>query len=137
MVIEHAERFGLAALHQLRGRVGRGTEQSYAFLIYSRQLTEEGIRRLRIMMESDDGFRIAEEDLKIRGPGELLGLRQAGRLKLTIADPVSDIDWLFKARDDVLQLLQNDPGLISWENTVIREVLTKAPPFSTALVDVP
>jgi ATP-dependent DNA helicase RecG len=137
MVIEHAERFGLAALHQLRGRVGRGPLLSYAFLIYSEKLTEEGIRRLKIMMETTDGFRIAEEDLKIRGPGELLGLKQAGRFKLTLADIAQDTEWLFKARDDVLHLLRDDPGLLKPDNAVIRELLTKAPPFAEALLEAP
>ena len=79
MVIEHAERFGLSTLHQLRGRVGRGSEQSYAFLLYGSKLTTEGVERLKIMMETTDGFQIAERDMRLRGPGELLGV-PAGRL---------------------------------------------------------
>ena len=86
MIIEHAERFGLSALHQLRGRVGRGSSQSYAFLIFSRELTETGTARLKIMKESTDGFYIAEEDLKIRGPGNLSGFEQSGFLPFAIAD---------------------------------------------------
>ena len=111
MVVEHAERFGLSALHQLRGRVGRGNRQSYAFLIYGRRLTEQGVRRLRTMMATSDGFRIAEEDLKIRGPGEMLGVRQSGFLNLKIADLVNDADLLVEARHDVIRLLKEDPNL--------------------------
>jgi len=126
MVVEHAERFGLSALHQLRGRVGRGHLQSYAFLVYGEALTEEGIARLKTMKETTDGFRIAEEDLRIRGPGELLGVRQSGYLRLAIADLVRDADVLLRARDDVSALLDADPGLLSEENRPVREVLARA-----------
>jgi ATP-dependent DNA helicase RecG len=129
MVIEHAERFGLSALHQLRGRVGRGKHQSYAFLIYGKKLTDNGIKRLKIMKETSDGFAIAEEDLKIRGPGELLGLRQSGYLRLKIADFGRDLKLLLKAKADVDEILKNDPGLLKAENGRVREVLMKAPPF--------
>ena len=78
MVIEQADRFGLAALHQLRGRVGRGSEQSYCFLVYSKNLTETGVARMKILRESTDGFKIAEEDLRLRGPGEITGTAQSG-----------------------------------------------------------
>jgi len=90
IIIEHAERFGLSALHQLRGRVGRGEALSYAFLIYSEKLTEDGIKRLKVIMETTDGFKIAEEDLKIRGPGEILGVKQSGFLRFRIADIIND-----------------------------------------------
>ena len=86
MVIEHAERFGLSTLHQLRGRVGRGADQSYAFLVYGTKLTPEGVERLKIMMETTDGFAIAERDMRLRGPGELLGVRQSGFLNFRVAD---------------------------------------------------
>ena len=82
MVVEHAERFGLSSLHQLRGRVGRGSDQSFAFLVYSRDLSEDGKKRLKVMKQSNDGFFIAEQDLIIRGPGELAGEKQSGFLKL-------------------------------------------------------
>jgi len=135
IVIEHAERFGLSALHQLRGRVGRGNYQSYAFLIYSNNLTDDGIKRLKIMMETTDGFRIAEEDLKIRGPGELLGVKQSGFLHLNIANLNSDMNTLIKARYDAFSQLKIDPGLIKPENSVIRDVLLKAPPYSDQFLD--
>lgn len=102
MVIEHAERFGLAALHQLRGRVGRGSEQSTCFLIYSTTLSELGKSRLKVMHESTDGFFIAEEDLRLRGPGEVTGIQQSGYLMLGLADPVNDKELLKLARKEVL-----------------------------------
>ena len=135
MVVEHAERFGLSALHQLRGRVGRSERQSYAFLIYSRKLTEDGVRRLQIMMETTDGFRIAAEDLAIRGPGELLGTRQAGFLRFLAADLSRDTELLLQARDDVTALLTADPGLLSAENRVIGRVLSRCPPFDESALD--
>lgn len=107
MVIEHAERFGLAALHQLRGRVGRGSEQSSCFLIYSATLSELGKSRLKVMHESTDGFFIAEEDLRLRGPGEVTGIQQSGYLTLGLADPVRDRDLLEIARKEALTELSN------------------------------
>jgi ATP-dependent DNA helicase RecG len=135
IVIEHAERFGLSSLHQLRGRVCRGTHQSYAFLIYSNNLTDDGIKRLKVMMETTDGFRISDEDLAIRGPGELLGIKQSGYLTLTISDIIRDKELLITARKDAFSLLAEDPGLIKPEYTVIREVLDRAPPFSDEFLD--
>ena len=135
MVVEHAERFGLSALHQLRGRVGRGPLQSYAFLVYGENLTEEGIARLKTMKETTDGFRIAEEDLRIRGPGELLGLRQSGAWRLAIADLVRDASVLLQARDDAAALLEADPGLLREENRPLREVLARAAPFRDEILD--
>jgi ATP-dependent DNA helicase RecG len=105
MVIEHAERFGLSALHQLRGRVGRGAAQSYCYLIYIDSYTEEMRDRLLIMHKTTDGFLIAEEDLKIRGPGQILGTGQSGFTKLGLADPIQDADILQKAREDARALL--------------------------------
>jgi ATP-dependent DNA helicase RecG len=105
MVIEHAERFGLSALHQLRGRVGRGNAQSYCFLMYTDNYTEEMRDRLLIMHRSNDGFVIAEEDLKIRGPGQILGTGQSGFMKLGIADPIRDREALAKARRDAYALI--------------------------------
>ncbi|MCL1818683.1 MAG: ATP-dependent DNA helicase RecG [Spirochaetaceae bacterium] len=122
MVIEHAERFGLAALHQLRGRVGRGTEQSYAFLVYSGDLTEIAKRRLKIMKETTDGFRIAEEDLALRGPGDLTGLRQAGFLDFYAARLPGDKELLFAARKAAYGLLEKDPGLLAPENAGLRRL---------------
>jgi len=100
MVIEQADRFGMAQLHQLRGRVGRGSEQSYCILIYSKNLSESGIERMKALRESTDGFYIAEQDLKTRGPGEIAGAIQSGNIKLGIADLVRDKDLLLQARTD-------------------------------------
>ncbi len=103
MVIEHAERFGLAALHQLRGRVGRGSEQSSCFLIFSKRLSELGKSRLNVMHESTDGFYISEEDLRLRGPGEVCGIQQSGYLTLGLADPARDKDILEIVRKELLE----------------------------------
>ncbi|MDR2072156.1 MAG: ATP-dependent DNA helicase RecG [Spirochaetaceae bacterium] len=165
MVIHHAERFGLAALHQLRGRVGRGKDQAYCFLVYSENygenpggetsatenaagektgasmgplppgeaqpaLTEEGKRRLRVMLESNDGFVIAEEDLKLRGPGQIAGFEQSGYLKLGIADPVRDVELLIRARNDAFAILEADPAFLLPEHRPVAEVLERAPPFT-------
>ena len=105
MVIEQAERFGLAALHQLRGRVGRGAKQSYCFLIYGANLTEIGKQRLKAMYENTDGFELAELDLKLRGPGEVAGIQQSGCLSLGLSDPVQDKELLEIARSEVLATL--------------------------------
>ena len=107
IVIEHADRFGLAELHQLRGRVGRSDLQSYCFLIYSKNITETGISRMKILHESNDGFVIAEEDLKLRGPGEVTGTAQSGYLSLNIADLSRDKEILMMARYDAFTQLKN------------------------------
>ncbi|MCL2800725.1 MAG: ATP-dependent DNA helicase RecG [Treponema sp.] len=130
MVIEHAQRFGLSALHQLRGRVGRGSEQSYCFLVYSDELSEEGKTRLKVMMENSDGFIIAEEDLKLRGPGQFTGKEQSGYLELGLSNPLRDIKVLEQAREDVFSILINDPDLLQENNRIIASVLEKAPAFS-------
>lgn len=106
MVIEHAERFGLSALHQLRGRVGRGSTQSYCFLVFSDKLTESGKARLRVMHETTDGFLIAEEDLRLRGPGDIAGIQQSGYLAFTLADPIRDYEILLEARTAAFDLLE-------------------------------
>lgn len=129
MVIEHAERFGLAALHQLRGRVGRGADQAYCFLVYSDNLSEDGKHRLTTMLHHQDGFIIAEEDLKIRGPGHLAGKEQSGYFTLGMADPIRDVETLQKARHDAFSIIEKDPGLLLPEHTVLREVLSRSPPF--------
>ncbi len=108
MVVEHAERFGLSALHQLRGRVGRGQHKSYCLLIYADPLSEDGKHRMRIMKDSSDGFLIAEEDMKIRGPGDMAGTRQSGFLKMSIADPVRDIQVLMEARETARKVLETE-----------------------------
>ncbi|ADN01756.1 ATP-dependent DNA helicase RecG [Spirochaeta thermophila] len=126
IVIEHAERFGLATLHQLRGRVGRSDRQSYAFLVYSPDLTEEAKARLRTMKETTDGFLIAEKDLEIRGPGDLLdGTIQAGHLRLRIAHLTRDAPLMHEVRKDVEALLARDPGLLRPEHTLIRTLIER------------
>ncbi|TVR03956.1 MAG: ATP-dependent DNA helicase RecG [Spirochaetaceae bacterium] len=113
MVVEHAERFGLAALHQLRGRVGRGEHQSYAFFVYSDDLSEDAKARLRILHRTSDGFAVAEEDLRMRGPGDLIGVRQSGFFRLHAADLTRDADLLDTARQDARNLCDSDPTLAS------------------------
>lgn len=124
MVVEHSENFGLSALHQLRGRVGRSTLQSWCFLAYERTITEDGKKRLAVLKRTNDGFEIAEEDLKIRGPGELSGLRQSGFLNLKYADLQKDVSLMAQARDEVDAILASDPALLSLSNSVIRRVLS-------------
>jgi len=111
MVIEHAERFGLSQLHQLRGRVGRGTEKSYCVLMTTGKLSEDGEKRLRVMESTGDGFRIAEADLEIRGPGDFLGTRQAGMPDFRVANILRDGTLLEKARRAAFDLLDCDPEL--------------------------
>lgn len=129
MVVEHAERFGLAGLHQLRGRVGRSTLQSYAFLVYSGELSDEGKQRLMVMKNTNDGFEISEEDLKIRGPGEMTGTRQSGYMRLTFADLTQDLPLLDQARKDAFRIVQADPGLLEPSHVNMRRVLESCPPF--------
>jgi ATP-dependent DNA helicase RecG len=128
MVVEHAERFGLSALHQLRGRVGRGKDQAYCFLVYSDELTEDGKARLKVMLENADGFIIAEEDLKLRGPGQIAGTEQSGYLNLGIANPIRDVETLAKARADAFRILENDPGLVLDGHRGIARVLEESAP---------
>ena len=123
MVVEHAERFGLSTLHQLRGRVGRSREQSYAFLVYGSRLTAEGVERLKIMKETSDGFLIAERDMRLRGPGELLGIRQSGFLEFRAADLMVHASLLSAARDDARRILKEDPGFLQPVNAVIGATL--------------
>lgn len=108
MVIEQADCFGLAQLHQLRGRVGRGSEQSYCFLIYRNGITQNGIERMKILRQSTDGFYIAEEDLKLRGPGQITGTAQSGALELGIADLARDRDLLMLARLDARASIEQE-----------------------------
>lgn len=120
MIIESAERFGLSQLHQLRGRVGRGADQSYCILMTSHKLSSEAKTRLETMVRTNDGFEIAEVDLKLRGPGDLMGTQQSGILNLKIADIVKDNDILKTARHFAIQLLKEDPSLEKSDNLVIR-----------------
>jgi ATP-dependent DNA helicase RecG len=123
MVIEHAERFGLAQLHQLRGRVGRGETPSLCILLYSPPLSANARARLAIMRETDDGFRIAEEDLRLRGAGEVLGTRQSGMPSFRLADLAVHRDLLDVARDDVRLILGTDPALESERGKALRTLL--------------
>ncbi len=120
MIIESAERFGLSQLHQLRGRVGRGADQSYCVLMTSYKLSSEAKTRLETMVRTNDGFEIAEVDLKLRGPGDLMGTQQSGVLNLKIADIVKDNDILKTARWHALKVLGEDPALEKQEHLVIR-----------------
>jgi len=120
MIIESAERFGLSQLHQLRGRVGRGAEQSYCILMTSHKLSSDAKTRLETMTSTNDGFEIAEVDLKIRGPGDLMGTQQSGILNLKIADIVKDNDILKTARYYAIKVLNEDPRLQKEENKQIR-----------------
>jgi ATP-dependent DNA helicase RecG len=123
IVIEHAERFGLAQLHQLRGRVGRGDKASTCVLLYKAPLGDTARSRLSIMRETEDGFRIAEEDLKLRGEGELLGARQSGTPGFQVARIETHADLLEVARDDARLLLSRDPELQSPRGEAIRLLL--------------
>ncbi|HCI46055.1 MAG TPA: ATP-dependent DNA helicase RecG [Rhodospirillaceae bacterium] len=123
MVIEHAERFGLAQLHQLRGRVGRGGQQSHCLLLYAEPLGETARARIAIMRETDDGFRIAEEDLRLRGTGELLGTRQSGFPNFRLADPMAHQDLMEVARDDARLILAIDPNLEGLRGDALRTLL--------------
>jgi len=120
MVVESAERFGLSQLHQLRGRVGRGAEQSFCILMTSFKLTADAKTRMETMVRTNDGFEIAETDLKLRGPGDIMGTQQSGVLNLRIADLVKDSEILGLARSEAIALLKADPGLEVPENAGIR-----------------
>ena len=124
MVIENAERFGLSQLHQLRGRVGRGTEQSYCVLIAGKT-SPETKRRLEVVAKTSDGFRVAEEDLKLRGPGDFFGFRQSGVPMLKMADMMSDVALLESAKNAAAELLESDPTLEKPENAVLAARLEK------------
>ena len=122
MIVAHAERFGLSQLHQLRGRIGRGNLQSFCILISDAQ-TEESRQRLQAMVSSNDGFRISEEDLKIRGPGEFFGNRQHGLAELKIANPLTQMQLLKVARDEAIKLLNQDAQLKDRPHQLLKEKL--------------
>ena len=111
MVIEHAERFGLAQLHQLRGRVGRGADASFCLLVHGEDVPKSARARLMLLRDTEDGFRIADEDFRLRGGGDLLGTRQSGMPGWKIADPIEDEGLLHMAGRDAEVLLQKDPRL--------------------------
>jgi ATP-dependent DNA helicase RecG len=110
MVIEHAERFGLAQLHQLRGRVGRGAQQSFCILLYEEPLSEPARERLKVIYETSDGFEVARRDLMMRGPGEFLGARQSGAPLLRFADLEHDAALVEQARTAATELLEGNPA---------------------------
>jgi ATP-dependent DNA helicase RecG len=123
MVIENAERFGLSQLHQLRGRVGRGGEQSYCILMTDYKLSKEAKIRIDTMVQTTNGFEISEIDLKLRGPGDLMGTQQSGVLDLVLADLAKDGAILTEARNTAQELLADDPYLEKWENTPLKNYL--------------
>jgi len=123
MVIDHAERFGLAQLHQLRGRVGRGAAASFCLLLHEDGLAETARRRLMLLRDTDDGFVIADEDFRIRGGGDMLGKRQSGQPGWRLADPVEHEGLLQMANGDAAVLLDRDPGLKSARGAAVRVLL--------------
>jgi len=125
MVVEHAERFGLSQLHQLRGRVGRGTDRSRCILLAGGRLSAEGEKRLKVMEETCDGFRIAEADLELRGPGDFLGTRQAGLPEFRVASILRDGRILEEARREAFDLVERDPLLSCRENEPLRNELVR------------
>ena len=125
MLVEHAERFGLAQLHQLRGRIGRGPHPSICLLMAHHPLSEEAKERLRTINETNDGFVIAEKDLELRGPGDLIGTRQTGMPELHFANLVRDIGIVHQAREAAVQLVEEDPALALPANLVLRATLER------------
>lgn len=125
MIIENAERFGLSQLHQLRGRVGRGAEQSYCILISGNKLSKEGRTRLKTMVDTHDGFEIAEVDLQLRGPGDIAGTQQSGVLDMKIADLAKDQELLNQARQTALNVFKEDPSLSLAKNSLLVQYLKR------------
>ncbi|MDC0960630.1 helicase-related protein, partial [Flavobacteriaceae bacterium] len=125
MIIESAERFGLSQLHQLRGRVGRGNDQSYCILMSGVKKSKEASTRLQTMVQTNDGFEIAEVDLKLRGPGDLMGTQQSGVLQLKIADLIKDQEILKTARNYAKKLISEDPELDKIEHRNVRITYSK------------
>jgi len=123
MVIEHAERFGLAQLHQLRGRIGRGSDKSNCLLLFQEPLTKTAKDRLATMRDTDDGFVIAEKDLQLRGAGELLGTRQSGLPEFRVADLEAHAGLLAAARDDAQLILNKDKDLETPRGKALRTLL--------------
>lgn len=120
MIIHNAERFGLSQLHQLRGRVGRSSRQSYCFLLSGSSVTETGLERLKTIAGTNDGFQIAEKDLRLRGPGEIWGKRQHGMPDFLYADPVGDYELMKRAFSDSADILENDPDLLKLDNRYVK-----------------
>ena len=124
MIIQHADRFGLSALHQLRGRIGRGKRQSYCFLV-GKAKNENAARRLKIMTETNNGFEIAQEDLKMRGPGELLGTQQHGFPEFKAGDLIRDADIIEFAKKSASELVEEDPELAKKEHFVLKQLINQ------------
>ena len=125
MIVESAEKFGLSQLHQLRGRVGRGAEQSFCVLMTSFKLSADARARMETMVRTNDGFEIAEVDLRMRGPGDIMGTQQSGIIDLKLADLAKDNQLIILARDAAQKILKNDPDLTSTENLIIRKELIR------------
>ncbi len=126
MMIEHSERFGLSQLHQLRGRVGRGEHKSYCVMIMGYAVSQETKQRVEFMEKTTDGFKVAEFDLEIRGPGEFMGAKQSGLPGFKMANLVRDFEILKLARDTAFELLQTDPDLKRPEHQEVRKELLKS-----------
>jgi ATP-dependent DNA helicase RecG len=123
MVVENAERFGLSQLHQLRGRIGRSSYQSYCILVHSKDISEEAQKRINTLVNYNDGFKISEVDLDMRGPGDFFGTRQSGLPEFKFSNIVRDIDILKRARNDAIEVIKEDPDLVKTENHVLKKTL--------------
>ncbi len=134
MVVEHAERFGLAQLHQLRGRVGRGADQAYCFLMTSPLMSADAVQRVKIMVATNDGFKLSEFDLKMRGPGEIFGLAQSGRREGGLVDLRRDVELVERARDQAGEILRQDPLLKTVANEELRKALKTRYDFQLAQI---
>jgi ATP-dependent DNA helicase RecG len=136
MLIEHAERFGLSQLHQLRGRVGRGRGKSYCLLMTAYPISDDARKRLDAMIETNDGFVIAERDLEIRGPGEFFGTKQSGLPDLKVANLIRDVKLLELARREAFALIEHDPGLTLPQHQKIKAALEQRWKKSLDLISV-
>ncbi|HNT36330.1 MAG TPA: helicase-related protein, partial [bacterium] len=134
MLIESSERFGLAQLHQLRGRIGRGQLESYCLLMTGSECSENARKRLKILEKTDDGFRIAEADLAMRGPGELAGYRQSGAQAFRIADLERDSQLLIEAWEDALRIVKEDPRLDQYQHRLLRRRLESLPQLQVVTI---
>ena len=123
MIIEHSERFGLSSLHQLRGRIGRGCDKSTCLLLHSDKLTKLARARLSVLKKTTNGFTIAEEDLKLRGAGDVLGVRQSGQIDFRLADLSEDTDLFFASMQDVRNIMAKDKNLLSERGKNLRNLL--------------
>jgi ATP-dependent DNA helicase RecG len=126
MVIENSERFGLSQLHQLRGRVGRGADQSYCILMSGIKVSEDGMTRIKTMCNTNDGFEIAEADLRLRGPGDVTGTRQSGAIEFKTVDLALDYKILQHARANAQRIIETDPDLVSPIHRPIRNYLASS-----------